>query len=84
MQALSCTNPDDMNYKELVDRARYFKKDKEGHKIMSEIMEIVNHEKIEVAERMPERGKLTKEEIAEDLDLPLSVVENLANDLQLA
>lgn len=52
---------------------------------MSKIMEeIINHEKIEVAERMLERGKLTKEEIAEDLDLPLSVVENLANDLQLA
>lgn len=85
MQDLSCTNPDDMNYKELADRARYFKKDKEGRKIMSKIMEeIINHEKIEVAERMLERGKLTKEEIAEDLDLPLSVVENLANDLQLA
>lgn len=28
MQDLSCTNPDDMNYKELADRARYFKKDK--------------------------------------------------------
>lgn len=85
MQDLSCTNPDDMNYTELADRARYFKKDKEGRKIMSKIMEeIINHEKIEVAERMLERGKLTKEEIAEDLDLPLSVVENLANDLQLA
>ncbi|MDE5698334.1 MAG: hypothetical protein K2I96_13145 [Lachnospiraceae bacterium] len=85
MQDLSCTNPDDMNYKELADRARYFKKDKEGRKIMSKIMEeIINHEKIEVAERMLERGKLTKEEIAEDLGLPLSVVENLANDLQLA
>lgn len=36
---------------------------------------------------MLERGKLAKEEIAEDLDLPLplplSVVENFANDLQL-
>lgn len=52
---------------------------------MSKIVEeIVNYEKTEVAKRMLERGKLTKEEIAEDLDLPLSVVENLANDLQLA
>ena len=85
MQDLSCVNPDEMNYKELADRARYFKKDEEGEKIMSKIMEeIVNYEKIEVAKRMLERGKLTKEEIAEDLDLPLSVVENLANDLQLA
>lgn len=28
-----------MNYKELADRARYFKKDKEGQEIMSKIME---------------------------------------------
>ncbi len=84
MQDLSCTNPDEMNYKELADRARYFKKDKEGGKIMSKIMEdIINHEKIEVAKRMLERGKLTKEEISEDLDLPLSIVESLENELQL-
>lgn len=45
--------------------------------------ELVKYEKIEAAERMLERGKLTKEEIAEDLGLPLSVVEDLANKLQL-
>lgn len=89
MQYLSCTNPDGMNYKELVDRERYFKKDKGGQEIMSKVMEdtvkeLMKYEKIEAAERMLERGKLTKEEVAEDLDLPLSVVENLANDLQLA
>lgn len=39
MQDLSCTNHDDMNYKELAGRARYFKKDKEGQEIMSKIME---------------------------------------------
>lgn len=85
MYDLSCSDPDDMNYKELADRARYFKRDKEGQKIMSRIMEeIVNEEKNEAAKRMLERGKMTKEEIAEDLDLPLSVVERLENDLQLA
>ncbi len=83
MQDLSCANPDEMNYKELADRARYFKKDKEGEKVMSKIMEeIINHEKIEAAKRMLERGKLTKEEISEYLDLPLHIVETLANDLQ--
>ncbi len=62
-----------------------FKTDKEGRKIMSKIMEqLLNEEKIEAAKRMLERGKMTKEEIAEDLDLPLSVVERLENDLQLA
>lgn len=85
MHDLSCADPEDMNYKELADRARYFKKDEEGRKIMSKIMEqLLNEEKIEAAKRMLERGKLTKEEIAEDLDLPLSVVERLENDLQLA
>lgn len=88
MHDLSCTNPDDMNYKELADRARYFKKDKEGQKIMSKIMEdmvkeFMNYEKMESAKRMLERGKLTKEEIAEDLDLPLSIVEDLISNLQL-
>ncbi len=83
MQDLSCANPDEMNYKELADRARYFKKDKEGRKIMSKIMEeIVNYEKIEAAKRMLEKGKLTTEEISEYLDLPLYKVEALANDLQ--
>lgn len=49
---------------------------------MSKIMEqLLNEEKIEAAKRMLERGKMTKEEIAEDLDLPLSVVERLENDL---
>jgi len=47
---------------------------------MSKIMEqLLNEEKIEAAKRMLERGKMTKEEIAEDLDLPLSVVESLEN-----
>ncbi len=83
MQDLSCANPDEMNYKELADRARYFKKDKEGEKVMSKIMEeIINHEKIEAAKRMLERGKLTTEEILEYLDLPFPIVETLANDLQ--
>ena len=47
---------------------------------MSKIMEqLLNEEKIEAAKRMLERGKMTKKEISEDLDLPLSVVERLEN-----
>jgi len=38
MHNLSCADPDDMNYKELADRARYFKRDKEGQEIMSKAM----------------------------------------------
>lgn len=37
----------------VADRARYFKEDKKGEKIMSNIVEeIVNYEKIEAAKRM--------------------------------
>ena len=43
--------------------------------------EIVNYEIIETAKRMLERGKLTKEEISENLDLPLHIVEMLDNNL---
>ena len=32
--------------------------------------QLLDEEKIEAAKRMLERGKMTKEEIAEDLDLP--------------
>ena len=54
---------------------------------MSKVFEDLAHEmanayvceqKIEWAKRMIEGGKLTVEEIAEDLDLPLSAVRELA------
>ena len=84
MQDLSCANPDEMNYKELADRARYFKKDKEGEKVMSKIMEeIINHEKIEVAERMLDDGEISVDKIAKYLELPVEVVKELADNLQL-
>ena len=84
MQDLSCANPDEMNYKELADRARFFKKDEEGRKIMSKIMEeIINHEKIEVAERMLDDGEISVDKIAKYLELPVEVVKELADNLQL-
>ncbi len=84
MYDLSCSNPDNMNYKELADRARYFKRDKEGQKIMSRIMEeIVNEEKIEAAKRMLDDGELTIDKIAKYLALPIEIVEKLADSLQL-
>ncbi len=84
MQDLSCANPNEMNYKELADRARFFKKDEEGRKIMSKIMEdIINHEKIEVAERMLDDGEISVDKIAKYLELPVEVVKELADNLQL-
>ena len=46
------------------------------------ITDFVTDEKKLAAMRMLERGKLTQAEIAEDLKLPLEVVEELANSLQ--
>ena len=52
---------------------------------MSNILkEFVNDVKIEAIKRMLERVKLTREEISEDLDLPLHIVDALENGLQPA
>lgn len=40
--------------------------------------EIAKAQKIEFAKKLIERGKMSLEEIAEDLDLPLSAVRELA------
>lgn len=83
MHDFSVTNPGDMNFKVLAATARYYKEDKEGIQAMCKIMEdMITDEKKNAAIRMLERGKLTKEEISEDLDLPLSVVDGLADELQ--
>ncbi len=76
--------PEDMNFKVLANATGYYKKDKEGIQAMCKAMEdmitdFVTDEKKLAAMRMLERGKLTQAEIAEDLKLPLEVVEELAD-----
>ena len=74
-----------MNFKVLANAANYYKKDKEGIQAMCKAMEdMITNEKKSAAIRMLEKGKLTKEEIAEYLDLSLSIVEELAEELQPA
>ena len=78
-----------MYFKVLADATGYYKKDKEGIQAMCKAMEdmitdFVTDEKKLAAMRMLERGKLTNEEIAEDLELPLEIVEELADSLQTA
>ena len=52
-------------------------------KAMEEMVaDFVTDDRKEAAIRMLERGKMTREEIAEDLKLSLEVVEELANSLQ--
>ncbi|MBO6214891.1 MAG: hypothetical protein J6N76_05070 [Lachnospiraceae bacterium] len=39
MHDFFCTDPDDMNYKELADKVRYFKEDEKGVATMCKVME---------------------------------------------
>lgn len=85
MHDFSCTNPDDMTYKVLADRTRYFKEDKEGLRYMSKIVEdIINEEiresNIVIAMRMLEDGKLSVEEIAGYLGLSIEDVRELSEE----
>lgn len=75
-----------MKNKELADCDIYFPTDKERLRIMSKIVEdfvkdIVTDEMKKVAVRMIESGKLTFDEIAEYLDLPLDMVKELSREL---
>lgn len=59
-----------MTYKELADRARYFKTDKEGQRSMCKIVEDIvakemKEERIEFAKNLLNNGKLTLEEIVQ-------------------
>lgn len=47
MHDFSCTDPEDMNYQALADRARYFKSDEEGVGIMCKLLEDMRIEAME-------------------------------------
>jgi len=86
-----CADPDKMHYEELAERARYFKRDSEGVKVMCEIWEEIRREgeargetkgKLEAARNMAAGmlalGKLTIEEIAAISHLSPEEVRSLA------
>lgn len=78
MHDFSCTNPDDMYYKILADRTRYYKEDEKGVVAMCKLVEdLINNEKKEIALKMLEDGKLKKEEIAKYFGLTLEQMEEL-------
>lgn len=88
MHDFSCTNLEDINYKELADRARYFKTDKERRRFMCKIVEDIvakemKEERIEFAKNLLDNGKLTLEEIAQCSGLTVEEVEAV-KVLQLA
>ena len=83
MHDFSCVNPDDMKYKVLAERARYLKQDQKGVTTMCKAMEeLIEEDKIESAEKLIAKGKMTLEDIAECLSLSLEKVTELATRLQ--
>ena len=91
MQDLRCSDPDRMNYKELSERTRYFKEDKEGMRKMGSVideliqegkMEGLKEGKLEAAQstacKLLKSGKFSIQEIAEYVSLPVEDIEELA------
>ena len=88
MHDFRCLSSVDMFYPILAKQVRYFKETEGGQEIMCQVFEDlaekrVTEEKKAFARRLIARGKQTLEEIAEDTDLPLEEVRELAG-LQLA
>ena len=83
MHDFSCTDPSDMCYTVLADRARFFKESKEGNAIMSKILEDMRRQSYQegikaVALRMLESQKLSLEEISALSGLSLDEVKKLS------
>lgn len=83
MHDFCCWNPDDMHYDLMKETARYYKETPEGVEIMCKAFEETRREgayraQVETAKRLIARGKQSLEEIAEDTDLPLETVQELA------
>ena len=92
MHDFRCVNSVDMFYPALSKQVKYFKETEGGQEIMCQVFEDLAEKRAEEARieekkafalRMIARGKLTVEEIAEDADLPIEMVRDLAG-LQLA
>ena len=82
MHDFFCTNSKDMNYSILAQRVRYFKEDTKGVATMcrafEEVREETKHEQsIEIAKSLLEVGKMTYEEIARSVQLPVEEVKAL-------
>ena len=79
MHDFFCDKANDIINPVLRERVRYLKETEGGRKEMCEIMEnLINEEKIELANIAIAKGNLSVEEIADVLDLPLSLVRELA------
>lgn len=85
MHDFSCTNPEDMHYKILADKTRYFKENEKGVAAMCKVVEdLCNDAKIEekkeIAVRLLNQSELSNEKIAEYVGLDIEVVNTLAKE----
>lgn len=87
MHDFSCTDPDDMKYRELAERARYFKEDEKGVAVMCKAMEDMRKEaalaadlaaRKKMALKLLNNGRMTFEEIAEVAELSVEEVRVLS------
>ncbi len=79
MHDFRCTNADEMNYSQLANKVRYLKETEGGREIMCRLIEELNKEvRIENAESMLAKGKLSFDEIAEYSGLTVEEVKKLA------
>ena len=77
MHDFFCTDPDDMNYKELADKVRYFKEDEKGVAAMCKVMEDMRNEeskktKVIDIESVMESFGVTVEKAMEALKIPVA------------
>lgn len=84
MHDFACTDPADMKYPVLAERVRYFKEDRKGVVSMCKAMEEMRAEAaharaIAGARRLLAAGKLSCEEIADAMELPVEEVKALEN-----
>lgn len=80
---MSCQNANDMRIPYFAQRMRYLKEETEGQIIMCEVMDRFKKEnelgeKIRIAQNMLRRNKYSYEEIAEDTELSIEKILELA------
>ena len=78
---ICCSNPDDMYYKVLADKARYLKENEEGmNKMKSASEELREEGREEVAMNLIDMGLMSFEKISEATGLPIEKIEELARN----
>ena len=83
MRDFHCTEADDIQYRVLANRVRYFKETEKGVTVMCKALEDMREatrleERRSIARKLIQKGRMPLEEIAECAKLPLEEVEKLA------